>query len=562
MTTTSEVNQAQDGAAPDDAYPKRWLALFVLLAAAFMDLLDVTIVTVALPAIRADLGATYAATQWVTAGYTLAFGLGLITGGRLGDRYGRKWIFLVGIGAFTVASLLCGVAQSPEMLVIGRLLQGIASALMVPQIMATVFAVFPAKDRAAASGAYGAVAGMAAVFGPILGGVFVNYDVLGLGWRAVFLVNVPIGVLGFIASAKLVPETRSQRPLRMDLIGFVLVTASMALLLYPLVQGHEQDWPAWMFLALIVSPFVAGIYVLHARAKDCRDNSALVPLRLFRDPAFTAGVLMLLALDIAMIGFSVALSILLQIGYDFSPIKTGIAFVAWAVGAGLSAGFGNKFVASLGRYVPSGGAVVMAASILYIGLSTGDANLSWPEMILGLLFFGIGMGLLIGPAFTIAGAKVDRDDAGAASGTLTAALQIGSATGVALLGVLFFNILTGGAGPAFDGQSGALRAQLSQAGITASAQDQVVSTARTCFVDQVGSKDPAQQPPSCQQAQANASNPAVGAAVATAAGKAKAEAFSEGLRFFVWFAVASLLLAAASGAAMPRKLESINEFVV
>jgi EmrB/QacA subfamily drug resistance transporter len=557
-TTTPEANEVWDDSAPQDAYPKRWLALFVLLAAAFMDLLDATIVTVALPAIRLDLGASYAATQWLTAGYTLAFGLGLITGGRMGDRYGRKKTFMVGIAAFTITSAMCGVAQSPEMLVVSRLLQGAAAALMVPQIMATVFAVFPSKERAGASGAYGAIAGLAAVAGPLLGGVFVSYDVLGLGWRGIFLVNVPVGIIAFLAAGALVPETKSDRPLKMDLIGVVLVTLSLVLLLYPLVQGESQDWPAWMFLALVASPVILGIYALYARARDRRDGSALVPLRLFGDRGFAAGVIVLLVLDAAMIGFSVALSIVLQAGYDYSPIKTGLVFLPWAIGGGIAAGMGNGLVPKLGRNVPALGAIIMAASMVWIGLSTSDAALSWLELVPGLLFFGIGMGFLIGPAFTIAGAKVNYRDAGAASGTLSAALQIGSATGVAVLGVLFFNILVGAAPASFDEQSAAVRGAVS--GSSVEVQDQVVAGAKTCFVDQVGSKDPAVPPPSCQAVQAN--DPAVGAAIGAAASKAKAEAFSEGFRYFVWFAAAGLIATALLSQLMPRRIEEPNEWVV
>lgn len=564
MSTTAQgppsVSTDADG---QDAYPRRWLALFVLLAAAFMDLLDATIVTVALPAIRADLGAGYAATQWLTAGYTLAFGLGLITGGRLGDRYGRKRIFLVGIAAFTAASALCGAAVSPEMLVVSRLLQGVAAALMVPQIMATVFAVFPSKERAGASGAYGAIAGLAAVAGPLLGGLFVSYDVLGFGWRGIFLVNIPIGLIALVAAGALVPETKSERPLRMDLIGVLLVTVSLLLLLFPLVQGHEQGWPSWMFLALIACPFVLGAYALHARAKNRRDGSPLVPLRLFGDSGFAAGVVVLLVLDAAMIGFSVALSILLQTGYDYSPIKTGLVFLPWAIGGGIAAGMGNGLVAKLGRNVPAIGAIIMAASMVWIGLSTSDNQLGWLELIPGLLLFGVGMGFLIGPAFTIAGAKVSYHDAGAASGTLSASLQIGSAAGVAVLGVLFFNVLVGASGDSFDGRAQGLREEITATGASAEVADQVVTSSRDCFVDQVGSKDPTQLPASCQQAQgvAAGADPAVGHAVAVTSSQAKAETFSEGFRFFVWFAAGALVAVALLCQLMPRRIEA-NEYVV
>lgn len=552
-TTTPDTSEVWDDSGSENVYPKRWLALFVLLAAAFMDLLDATIVNVALPSIRVDLGASYAAVQWLTAGYTLAFGLGLITGGRMGDRWGRKRIFMIGIGAFTLASAACGIAQSSEMLVASRFVQGAAAALMVPQILATVFSIFPANERGGASGAYGGVAGIAAVAGPLLGGLFVSYNVLGLGWRGIFLVNVPIGIIAFIASARLVPETKTDRPLKMDLFGMLLVTVSLLLLLFPLVQGSDQGWPAWMFVALIACPFVLGAYALHARAKERRDGSSLVPLRLFGDRAFSSGVIVLLVLDTAMIGFSVALSLLLQVGYDYSPIRTGLVFLPWAIGGGIAAGAANGLIPKMGRNVPALGALIMAASIIWIGLSTSDARLAWYELIPGLFFFGIGMSLMIGPTFTIAASKVDWRDAGAASGTLSAALQIGSATGVVLLGVLFFNVLIGGAGSSFDDQSAALRGQLSSAGVSAQAQNQLVTDTRTCFVDRIGAKDPEVQPPSC--AAVNPGSQAAGAAIGNAASNAKADAFSKGFRFFDWFAAAALVLAALLAQLMPKKVE-------
>lgn len=424
------------------ADPRRWSALFVLLAAAFMDLLDATVVNIALPTIRVELGASYAAIQWITAGYTLAFGLGLITGGRMGDRFGRKRIFLIGTAAFTLASLLCGIASTAAVLVVARLLQGLAAALMVPQIMATVYAIFPPAERGGATGAYGAATGLATVAGPVVAGLLVQYDLFGLGWRAVFLINLPIGVIAFVTALKLVPENRSEHPLRMDLIGALLVTLGMVLVLYPLVQGNEAGWPSWMFVAMAASPVVMLVYALHARAKDRRDGSALVPLRLFGQPGFAAGTVLLFLFDATMIGFTLVLTLSLQIGLGFSPVSSGLVFIPWAIGSGIMAGMADKLIAKLGRHLLSIGAVVMAAGIVWTAL-TVTPDSSWYSLWPSLFVTGLGLGGVIGPAFTVAGSGVRPSDAGAASGTLSAATQVGAAAGTALLSVVFFNLLVG-----------------------------------------------------------------------------------------------------------------------
>ncbi|MDJ1133999.1 MFS transporter [Streptomyces iconiensis] len=446
MTRTAAAGTA--GAASEAApHPHRWAALCVMLTALFMNLLDVTIITVALPAMREGLGSGYAASQWFLTSYTLAFGAGVITGGRLGDRFGRRRLFLLGVVCFTLASTACGIAPDAALMIAARTVQGAAAALMVPQVMATVYAVFPLRERGAASGAFGAVTGFAGVAGPVLGGVFVTYDLAGLGWRAIFLVNVPLGLATLVAAALVVPDTRAKDPLRMDVWGVVLLTGGLLCALYPLVQGRDAGWPGWMRVSLVAAPCVLALYALHARAKDRRDHSALVPLRLFSLPGFGAGTAVLFTVHVVMIGFFVAVSLALQMGLGYSALRTGLVFLPWALGGALAAQLMRYAVPRLGRHVVSLGALVAAVGLLWFGtvLSAGGG---WVPMAPGLFLGGVGTVCVIGPSFMFAGTGVTARDAGAASGSCNAAVQLGGALGTALLAVWLFAPLASAAAKA------------------------------------------------------------------------------------------------------------------
>jgi EmrB/QacA subfamily drug resistance transporter len=525
-------------------HPRRWAALAVLMIAGFMDLLDTTIVNVALPAIRDELGAGYSAVQWVAAGYTLAFAVGLITGGRLGDLYGRKRMFLLGMAGFTLFSLLCGLAGSPETLVASRVLQGLSASMMIPQILSTMYATFPPSERASAGGLFGGIAGFAAVVGPLASGLLVQNDILGLGWRAIFLVNVPVGIGALVAAWIVVPETRSSHALKPDLRGMGLVTVALLLVLVPLVQGRELGWPAWTFISMAAAVPVFALFVWSSRA---RGISALVPTRLFRSRGFSGGVGMAMVFFGGLSAFFLAYTLTLQVGLGFSPLKSGLTSLPFSVGTMLTIIPGNVLLNRFGRYTATAGALVMAGGLLgmvsVLGVDTGY----W-DMAPWLFVCGLGMGGVMGPVFAMAGAHVRGEDAGAASGTLNAADQLGGAVGIALLGVLFFNTLTPTAGTAFDAHTSEIKAGLGVSGVPAGQQDQVVAGMKGCYVDVVGMSDPSAVPAACQNT--GPANPALGPVLNTV----RAETFTNTFSTTVWFIVAALCAVALLSFLLPRRL--------
>src|SRR5882757_9258360 len=247
---TSDAQILAPPATAGQADPRRWLTLVILLLAGFMNLLDVSIVNIAIPSIQRDLNASYADVQWALAGYTLAYALVLITGGRLGDTFGRKRLFLIGVAGFTIMSALCGAATSPGMLIGCRVAQGAMGAIMVPQVLAVIQVIFPPRERIKALAGFGVTAGLGTVSGPLLGGLLIQHNLFGLGWRPIFLINVPVGVIAFAASAVLVRESRAARPPRLDPIGVGLISAALLLLLYPLVQGRQLGWPVWTYVSM------------------------------------------------------------------------------------------------------------------------------------------------------------------------------------------------------------------------------------------------------------------------------------------------------------------------
>lgn len=430
----------------------RALVLVALLAAGFMDFLDAGIVILAAPAIQADLGAPDAAIEWIVAGYILAFAVGLITGGRLGDIAGRKRMFLIGVAGFTVASIACGLADDIGQLIAARVLQGLCAAVMVPQVLSIIQVSYPPEKRGGPLAAYGAMAGLANVSGPVLAGLLVSGDVAGLGWRGIFLINVPVGIAVFAVAALCVTESRSERPLRLDVLGTLLVALALLLVMFPLVEGFRLEWPGWLLASLLAASVpVFVLFARHQRAKQRRDGSPLLPPALFANRAFVAGVLLHITLFAGIAGFWLVFALYAQVGLGFSTLQTGLTSLPWPVAILLVSGIGIAVVGRLGRRLFSIGAVLMIAgmALLAVTVSAHPGGLQSLDLAPGLALTGAGMALIAPSLMNLVLSGAHTRDAGAASGVLSTALQVGSALGVALIGVVFFgSVGAGGAGTA------------------------------------------------------------------------------------------------------------------
>ncbi|HEU4399777.1 MAG TPA: MFS transporter [Actinomycetota bacterium] len=528
-------------AAAEDADPRRWVALAVVLIAGFMQLVDISIVNVAIPSVQRDLDATYSQIQWVLAGYQLAFAVTLITGGRLGDIFGRKRLFMLGMAGFTLASALCGLAQSPGMLVGSRFLQGVMGAVMFPQILSVIQVTFPPRERGTAFGIFGATIGLATITGPLVGGLLIEGDLLGLGWRPIFLVNVPIGIGALAAAALYLGESRAPRALRLDPAGVGLATAGLLLLVYPLVQGRDLGWPAWTFASMAASVLVLAAFAAWERRKKAADGSPLVDLDLFRQRAFVAGLLVSAIFFMGIPAFFLTFTLWLQIGLGFSALHAGLTGVPFAVATALASATSVRLAPRLGRRILSLGTLLLAAGmgaiIWTVGRYDGGTH-SW-QLIPALAVSGLGMGCVVAPLVTVVLAGIRGQDAGAASGVLTTAQQVGSAIGVAVIGVIFFGLLSSQAAGVTADLAPQLGASLqSTAGLPASTSRQVVAGFEACFQDRASAKDPSAVPPSCQRV---ASQDRVGQVVAATADVARRRTFSDAFERTLLFEVGVFL---------------------
>jgi EmrB/QacA subfamily drug resistance transporter len=506
--------------APD---PRRWYALGVVLTATFMVLLDISIVNVAIPAMQSNLHASFAQVQFVVAGYALAYAIFLITGGRLGDIYGRRRLFMLGMAGFTVASALCGLAQSPEMLVASRLLQGLMAALMYPQVLSVIQVSFPPRERGKAFGILGSIIGMAAITGPLLGGLIIRDDVTGQSWRFVFLVNVPVGIVSLVAAWKLLDETRAPYASKLDLPGVAIVTVALFCLVFPLVQGRELGWPAWSFVLIALSPLILGVFALVERRIEARGGFPLVRLTLFRNRAFTVGLLSFVFFFSAIPSFFLILVLTLQLGLQFSALHAGLTTFPFALASAVASVMSVRLAARVGKRVLYIGCALIAVGTAGVALTfhwQGNA-LTSIELAPALFVAGLGLGCFVAPALNIILAGIQGRDAGAASGVLTTVQQVGAAMGVAVVGVIFFGLLSSRAPESVATVTPQLRADLiaAQPGAPPQVIATQVRTFEDCYVRRAQSPDPTEVPSGCPQPSTGSANP-VNAAFATAAEKA------------------------------------------
>src|SRR4051812_8298697 len=422
-------------------YRYRWVALFVILAVEVMDLLDSLVTSIAGPVIRAELGGSYSLIQWLGAAYTLAMAIGLLTGGRLGDIYGRRRMFLIGATGFTLASLACGIAQSPSQLIVARAVQGLFGAVMLPQGLGMIKQMFSAKEQAQAFGAFGPVMGLSSVGGPILAGWLVSANYFDAGWRMIFFINLPLGLFAVFGALKWLPEFKSAQAPRLDLPGGALAAVGAFLLLYPLVQGRELDWPVWCFVLLAVGVIVFGVFAWYETRRERNRLDPLVTPSLFRKRAFSGGLAVGLVFFASLIGTGLVFTFYLQIGLGYSPLKAGLTSLPQALGT--VAGFvaaGAGLAEKLGRKLLLFGTAVMFVATAGIALTVrlAGADITPYHLIPALVVLGAGMGLAMAPFFNIVLAGVDDEETGSAAGALTSVQQLGGGFGIPGVGPVFF----------------------------------------------------------------------------------------------------------------------------
>ena len=542
-------------ATASQADPRRWLTLVILLLAEFMNLLDVSIVNIAIPSIQRDLHASYADVQWALAGYTLAYALILITGGRLGDTFGRKRLFLIGVAGFTIMSALCGAATGPGMLIGCRVAQGAMGAIMVPQVLAVIQVIFPPHERIKALAGFGVTAGLGTVSGPLLGGLLITHDLFGLGWRTIFLINVPVGIIAFAASAVLVRESKAASPPRLDPLGVALISAALLLLLYPLVQGRQLGWPAWTYVSMALCLPLLAAFAWYERMKGRRDGSPLVPLSLFADRAFSAGMAVAVTFFLGIASFGLVLTLFLQLGLGFSPLHAGLTFLPFSAGVLVSSGAAARLAPRFGRGVTMAGALVIAAgmAVLIATVHHYGAAVTTGDLVPGLVAAGLGLGAVIAPLADIVLAGVPHRDAGSASGVFNTGLQVGNSIGIALIGVVFFGMLGSQSGAAATAVTPQLRAGLVSAGVPAAYTGRIVTQFRGCLHDRLAATDPTVTPAACRTSSLPRALPAAAHPVlARAGGAAVRDDFAASVERTLWFQVGVFALSFLLMLLLPR----------
>ncbi|MFD1320237.1 DHA2 family efflux MFS transporter permease subunit [Micromonospora sonneratiae] len=414
-----------------------------VLTGVFITILDFFIVNVTIPATQLDLHASATAMEWVVAGYGLAYGSGLILGGRLGDMFGRRRMFVIGLTLFTLTSIACGLAPDATTLVTARVTQGASAALLAPQVLAILRTTYSGSAQARAINLYALTMGLAAVFGQLIGGLLIQADLFGLGWRLCFLINVPIGVAALIMTRRAVPESRLSGTTRLDLGGTVLVTLALVATLLPLIEGREQGWPLWTWLSFAVA---TALFLAYGRR---RHESPLIDLSLFRERAFTVGLLTQLTFTMGMAAYFLIFALYTQQGRGLDALQAGLIFAPMGAGYLAASLLASRLVARFGRQVIALGGLTRALGLAALLVMVAqDSPISW--LVPALIIDGIGMGLALAPIMGTVLARVAPHHAGAAAGALTTAQQVGGAIGVGIVGIVFYGSLSAGVAQAFQ----------------------------------------------------------------------------------------------------------------
>ena len=418
-----------------------WSGFAVVLSAMIMNILDSTIVNVAAPSIQRDLSLSTSQLEWIAAAYTLAIAVGLLTGGRLGDMFGRKRMLMIGLSGFVAASAACAFAWSPESLIAARVVQGLSAAVLTPQAFGLIRDIFPPAQMGKAFAAFGPVIGLSTVAGPVVAGLLVKADIFGSDWRALFLINLPVGIFALVVGARVLPAGSVRRAgLRLDGLGTVLMGVVSFLVVFPLVDGRAMGWPAWIFGLLAAAVPMLALFVVQQRRRVSAGRTPLLEFSVLRKRSYVSGVVFTLMFFGCVVGFSLTVGLFLQIGLGFTAMKASLYLAAMAVGAFLGSGVGAWAATAIGRPILHVGLTIMAigTTVLYVSLHSIHGGVGVFDLAPGLAVFGFGMGMIFVPLFSIIMGEIDDHEVGSASGLLESLQQLGSSLGVAVLATLFF----------------------------------------------------------------------------------------------------------------------------
>ena len=421
----------------------RWIAMSALLVANFMNLVDVTIVNVAIPSIQQAFGANDSQIEWVIAIYMLTFALLLLPSGRMGDVFGKRQMFVAGVTVFTLGSALCGMAGSINLLIFARMFQALGGAMMTPQILAMVPILFLPKERGAVFALFGLTAGMASVAGPPLAGVLIHADLWALGWRPIFLVNVPVGVIAILAALRYGPKTTTNRGGAIDGVGILLATTTLLLLLFPLIEGRQLGWPLWCYALLLAAAPMGLAFLKWENRRAAQGLAQLLPVRLLENMDYLLGTGLAALLFAGIPGFFLIWAVTLQSGNGLSALQSGLTTMPFPVGVLLASILSGRLGNRRPRLRISAGAVLLALGVagIYVALPNGGAPMVRSAYILPLMIAGLGLGSAISPLFQTVLFNVSPQETGSASGALQAFQQVGGALGLAIMGEIFFSSL-------------------------------------------------------------------------------------------------------------------------
>lgn len=498
MTAGPAAGRVTTGALRDR--PGAWTALAGCLLGVFMQMLDTTIVNIALPDLARDLGASTSQQLLVLTVYTLSFACTLLTAATLGARVGRRRMFVVGMVAFTVTSVLCGVATGPGELIAYRGLQGVSAALMSAQTLALIAALFDKRRHGLVFGVYGAVAGLAAILGPVIGGFLVDADVLGWGWRAIFFVNVPLGLLSCLLAHRRLPDAREPAPGRVDVPGVVLSATALFLLLYPLALGREMGWPPILWVMIGTAGILLALFARHEVRVDARGGTPLLRPRLFASRRFAVGLLLSLLFFSVFAGFFFTVSISAQFGLGYSAFRTGMLALPFAIGAAVGSLASPRVVARFtAPYTLMVGSFAVGAGFVWLAMIIEPAaeTLPLPGILGPLVLGGLGTGLFIAPLQAVILSDTTEATVGTATGTIPTVQQIGASIGLAVVTLFFFGQVAGQTTGTVPAVRADLVASLSGSPVRPVLHEAVADRFASCASDQLRSAHPERPAPAC-----------------------------------------------------------------